>query len=491
MHDLHEIQRLVRAGTPIIAVDTVDIARSEEIFAALARNADRPTWRYSLASGLARAGMPASTLGPGRAPHEVLAHILSIKIPGVWWLLDVAPQIGDPMIKSQLREIALRHREVPHTLILVGPGAQVPPGLRTVAARMELALPGHAELIDLIAEESSAWSRESGRPMRRDEDAVTALQRQLAGLTHGDARRLVRVAIRDDGVLDARDLPEVIAAKHRLLDSDGALSLELDVAGLDQVAGLDRLKRWLAERGPSFTAARVLPGLDPPKGILLLGVQGAGKSLAARAVAGAWRVPLLRLDFATLYDKYIGETERKLREALRTATVMAPCVLWVDEIEKGLASGGEESGPGKRVLGTLLTWMAERRERVFMVATANDIQALPPELMRKGRFDEIFFVDLPGPAAREAIVRIHARKRGLDPATLDATAIAIAAAGFSGAEIEQALVAALYAAHARGEPLATRHIVEAIESTRPLSVIMAERIDGLRAWAAERTVAAG
>ena len=490
MHDLHEIQRLVDAGTPIIAVDTVDIARSEEIFAAIARKSDRPTWRYSLASGLARAGMPPSTLGPGRAPHEVLAHILSIKIPALWWLLDVAPQVTDPMVKSQLREIALRHREVPHTLVLVGPGAKVPPGLRTVAAQVELALPGQAELIELIAEESSAWSRESGRPVRRDENAVGALQRQLGGLTHGDARRLVRVAIRDDGILDDRDLPEVIAAKHRLLDSDGALSLELDVAGLDQVAGLERLKRWLAERGPSFTAARALPGLDPPKGMLLLGVQGAGKSLAARAVAGAWRVPLLRLDFAALYDKYIGETERKLREALRTAAIMEPCVLWVDEIEKGIASGGEESGPGKRVLGTLLTWMAERRERVFLVATANDIQALPPELMRKGRFDEIFFVDLPGKAAREAIVRIHARKRGLDPATIDAVAVADASAGFSGAEIEQALISALYSAHARGEPLATRHLVEAIASTRPLSVVMAERVNALRVWAAERTVSA-
>jgi hypothetical protein len=490
MHDVHELERLIRAGTPLVVIDTVDIARCEEVFAQLARKSDRPAWRYSLASGLARVGMPTSVLGPGRAPHEVLAHILSIKVAGVWLLLDVARQIEEPMVKSVLREIGLRHRETPHTLILVGPGARVPDGLRTMAARLELALPTHAELVELIAAEANAWSRESGRPVRRDEDAVAAIQRQLAGLTHGDARRLIRVAIRDDGVLDERDLPAVIAAKHRLLDGDGALTLELDVARLDDVAGLDRLKRWLAERAASFTAARPPPGLDPPKGVLLLGVQGAGKSLAARAVAGAWRVPLLRLDFAALYDKYVGETERKLREALKTAAVMAPCVLWIDEIEKGLATGGEDSGPGKRVLGSLLTWMAERRERVFLVATANDIQALPPELMRKGRFDEIFFVDLPGPAARAAIVRIHAGKRGLDPVTLDTAAIATATDGFSGAEIEQALIAALYAAHARGEALATRHVIAAAESTRPLSVVMAERIDALRAWAAGRTVPA-
>jgi SpoVK/Ycf46/Vps4 family AAA+-type ATPase len=218
-------------------------------------------------------------------------------------------------------------------------------------------------------------------------------------------------------------------------------------------------------------------------------VQGSGKSLAAKAVAGAWGLPLLRLDFAALYNKYYGETERNLRESLRTAELMAPCVLWIDEIEKGLTADSD-GGPGKRILGTLLTWMSERRSRVFLVATANDIEALPPELLRKGRFDEIFFVDLPGEKARAGIFGIHLRKRGLDAARFDCAALALQAGGFSGAEIEQAVVAALYSAHARKEALTTAHISTEIAATRPLSVVMAEKVAYLRAWASTRTVSA-
>ncbi|HEY5720364.1 MAG TPA: AAA family ATPase, partial [Gammaproteobacteria bacterium] len=221
----------------------------------------------------------------------------------------------------------------------------------------------------------------------------------------------------------------------------------------------------------------------------LLGVQGAGKSLAAKSVAGAWQVPLLRLDFATLYNKYYGETERNLREALHSAGQMAPCVLWMDEIEKGLAADSD-GGPSRRILGTLLTWMAERAARVFMVATANDIAALPPELMRKGRFDEVFFVDLPDAAVRAVIFRIHLRKRGLDADAFDLDGLAAASAGFSGAEVEQAVVSALYAAHAERREPATADLLGELGRTRPLSVLMAEQVDALRAWAAERTVPA-
>jgi SpoVK/Ycf46/Vps4 family AAA+-type ATPase len=256
------------------------------------------------------------------------------------------------------------------------------------------------------------------------------------------------------------------------------------------VAGLANLKRWLGERKDVFLADAPTPGLDPPKGVLLLGVQGGGKSLAAKSIAGAWGVPLLRLDFATLYNKYYGETERNLRESLRTAAVMAPCVLWIDEIEKGLASEGDDGGPGKRILGTLLVWMAERKDKVFLAATANDIESLPPELLRKGRFDEIFFVDLPGAEVRAAIFAIHLRKRGQDPARFDLPALAQAATGFSGAEIEQAVVSALYAANASGAPPTTESIERVIAGTRPLSVVMAEKVARLRAWASERTVPA-
>ena len=267
--------------------------------------------------------------------------------------------------------------------------------------------------------------------------------------------------------------------------------MEADTGSFASVGGLNGLKRWLSLRRAVFTGEPGTGNLPAPRGVLLLGVQGSGKSLAAKAVAGAWGLPLLRLDFATLYDKYTGETERRLREALRAASKMAPAVLWIDEIEKGLATDDVgDSGVSRRILGSLLTWMAERREPVFLVATANDISKLPPELLRKGRFDEIFFIDLPGAGAREDILRIHLGRRGLSPDSFALPALVEATAGFSGAEIEQAIVAAMYEAHALGEPLASRHVLAEIARTRPLSVLMAEKVEALRAWAAERCVPA-
>ena len=237
-------------------------------------------------------------------------------------------------------------------------------------------------------------------------------------------------------------------AKYELLNRGGILHYEYDTASFKDVGGLENLKSWLSLRKAAFLNDGNASHLDTPKGILLIGVQGCGKSLAAKATAGVFGLPLLRLDFATLYNKYHGETEKNLRESLKTADVMAPCVLWIDEIEKGLAGSGGETGTTQRVLGSFLTWMAEKNSQVFVVATANDISALPPELIRKGRFDELFFVDLPAAAVREQILDIHLRNREQDPETLDLTTIAAATDGVSGAEIEQAIVSALYAAHA-------------------------------------------
>ena len=255
-----------------------------------------------------------------------------------------------------------------------------------------------------------------------------------------------------------------------------------------EVGGLERLKRWLGQRKDAFVAADAM--LDPPKGILLVGVQGGGKSLAAKAVAGLWQLPLLRLDFGTLYNKFFGETERNLRNSLRTAEAMAPCVLWVDEIEKAIASGDYDSGTSKRVLGTLLTWLAERDQPVFLVATANRIDALPPELIRKGRLDEIFFVDLPDAVVRSQIFDIHLRKRGQNVQAFNLDELARHSDGFSGAEIEQAVVAALYLAREQRRPLDIGHLLMELEQTRPLSVVMAEQLTALREWARHRTVAA-
>jgi SpoVK/Ycf46/Vps4 family AAA+-type ATPase len=388
-----------------------------------------------------------------------------------------------------MREVGQNHGIVSHTLAMVSPKLETPLELRTLATRFDLSMPGREELEALIHEVAAEWGRKHRRRAQASTKVIKMMINNLLGLTLPDARRLVRQSIYDDGILSEEDIDEVKRAKYKLLDQGGVLAFETDTARFADVAGLAHLKSWLAARRKVFIDDETPPGLDPPKGILLLGVQGGGKSLAAKSVAGAWGLPLLRLDFGALYNKYYGETERNLRDSLRTAEIMSPSVLWIDEIEKGL-SGDEDSGPAKRVLGTLLTWMAERDAKVFLVATANDIQALPPELLRKGRFDEIFFVDLPKPDIRQVIFEIHLRKRGQEPTAFDLDALATASEGFTGAEIEQAVVSSLYSAHAQERPLETDHVLDEIHKTKPLSVVMAEKIAHLRAWAAERTVSA-
>ncbi len=309
----------------------------------------------------------------------------------------------------------------------------------------------------------------------------------VKGMAHQDVRHLVRTAIFDDGVIDQSDVPAINKAKFELLSMDGILSYEFGVEKMDKVGGLENLKSWLEQRKNSFLSGNTI---DSPKGVLMVGVQGAGKSLAAKAVAGMWNLPLLRLDFGALYNKFFGETERNLRQSLAQAEVMEPCVLWIDEIEKGLAVGDSDNGTSKRVLGTLLTWMAERDQKVFMVATSNDISKLPPELLRKGRFDEIFFVDLPDDAARKAIFTIHLNRREISTIDFDMELLVQTSAGFSGAEIEQAVVSAQFAANAQEMHLDDQLVLQQLHQTKPLSVVMGEKIAALRAWAQDRTISA-
>jgi SpoVK/Ycf46/Vps4 family AAA+-type ATPase len=318
---------------------------------------------------------------------------------------------------------------------------------------------------------------------------VEKLVDNLAGLTLRDCERLTRTAIFNDGALTDEDITPLLAAKYQLLNRGGTLSFEPDTARFAEVGGMKNLRRWVLQRKAAFDGSA--PELDAPKGVLLLGVQGCGKSLAARAAAGVLGVPLVRLDFGALYSKWHGESEKNLRESLTSAEALAPCVLWLDEIEKALAGSADgDGGTSRRVLGAFLTWLAEQRARVFIVATANDITALPPELVRKGRFDEIFFVDLPTPAARLEILGIHCKKRGIALSDPDMKALAVRSEGFSGAELEQAIVSALYTAHSGNQTVNARLIATEFEATKPLSVVMGEKIAELREWAKERTVAA-
>lgn len=493
MNDRRDLELVLDSGTPLIVIETTDEARVLDVLREIAlsrsKSAYRPLFRWSITDGLQRLDLDLEAQRHNAEPEEVLRHIRAVAKPGIYALLDFHPFLNDPVHIRLVKDIALAGPDAKVTLLLIGHRLEIPNELTSFTARFALRLPGPSDRRAIIERCADQHFRESGRQVKVDKAALELLIQNLSGLTTADTERLARNAIRDDGAVTASDLPAVMKAKYQLLNRGGVLTFEYETTQLSELAGFRNLKQWLKQRASAFRADRPA-GLEPPKGMLLLGVQGCGKSLAAKATAGAFGLPLLRLDFGALYNKYHGETERNLRESLQTAEVLSPCVLWLDEIEKGLATGHDDSGTARRVLGSLLTWMAERRAQVFLVATANEVSELPPELIRKGRFDEIFFVDLPPPPSRAEILSIHLRKRGLAPEQLNLAELVALTDGFSGAEIEQGIVSALYAAHALNQEPDAVHVAAELRKTRPLSVIMAERVTALRAWASGRTVPA-
>ena len=493
MDQNHDLKLILRSRTPIIVIETRDESRMLELLLSItiSRASDTyvPLFRWTITDGLQRLDIALEPQAINAEPTDVLKHIRAVANPGIYVLLDFHPFLDNPVHIRLIKDICIRYADIPRQIVLVSHAVKLPRELESFSARFDMGLPTEEQREQILRRIADEWAREkSGSRVQADPKAYRLLIRNLAGLTHHDTEKLARNAIFQDGVINKSDLPGVMQAKYELLNRGGTLQFEYDTVHLSDVGGLSRLKRWLSQRKGAFRGDDDASHLDSPKGILLIGVQGCGKSLAAKATAGIFGVPLLRLDFGAIYDKYHGETERKLRESLTTADVMSPCVLWIDEIEKGIAGRGGETGTTQRVLGTFLTWMAEKQSQVFVVATANDISALPPELVRKGRFDEIFFVDLPDLRVRAAILSIHLTNRNLDPGNFDIETLADALAGFSGAEIEQAIVAALYAAHAKGQSLATEHVLGEIELTKPLAIVMQEQITGLRLWADGRTV---
>ena len=493
MDQRHDLELIMRSRTPIIVIESQDEARVLEMLQSIAishtTDAYSPLFRWTITDGLQRIDISLEPQALNSAPTDVLKHIRAVSKPATYVLLDFHPFLGDPVHVRLLKDICIQYRNVPRQIVLISHQVEVPSELESYCARFGMHLPSEEERMRIVKHTINEYGKSHpGARVQVDPKAHQLLIQNLAGLTYGDTERVARNAIYVDGAITKSDLPGVMQAKYELLNKGGALHFEYDTARFNDVGGLARLKKWLAQRRPVFRAESSAAHLDAPKGILLLGIQGCGKSLAAKATAGVFGVPLLRLDFGAIYDKYHGETERKLRDSLNTADVMAPCVLWIDEIEKGIAGRGGETGTTQRVLGSFLTWMAERKSQVFVVATANDITTLPPELVRKGRFDEIFFVDLPNADVRASILSIHLVNRKQALANFDIPGLADAMQGFSGAEIEQAIVSALYAAHAKGQPLATEHIREEIGLTRPLSVVMHEKIALMRDWAANRTV---
>jgi SpoVK/Ycf46/Vps4 family AAA+-type ATPase len=491
--ELKDLSLLLDSKVPILVIESHEEPRVLEMITRLAVNKNMGLYTWSITEGLNLMGF-GNNVSEDEAscvPEKVLRIIKSAKTPAIYALCDFHPYLKDePTNIRLLRDIAMQYQKLGHTVILLSHQLSLSAELKRYSARFELSMPTEAQLMAIVKEEANLWSQNNqGSPVKSDSATFKKLVNNLKGMPLQDARQLVRGVIYDDGAIRDHDLPEVNKAKFALMDMEGVLSFEYDTAKFTEVGGLNGLKHWLQDRQNAFTELdQSTP--DSPKGIMLLGVQGSGKSLAAKAVAGMWGIPLLRLDFGSLYNKFFGETERNLRDALKLADTMSPCVLWLDEIEKGISVAESDKGISQRLLATLLTWMAERSSRVFLVATSNNIAELPPELVRKGRLDEIFFVDLPDLETRAEIFDIHINRRNETVPDLDSSKLAQLTDGFSGAEIEQIIVGALYTSAAREEPLSMSYLIDAIQNTNPLSVVMAEKIFQLRAWADGRTISA-
>jgi hypothetical protein len=490
---LDQLMLLIRAGNSLVAIETRDENEATRIVREAAAKMHIPLTEWSVTTGLSftEANKTKSLVKPGK-PNAALEYILEHKAADgreIYLFQDVGPYASDPIVMRLLRDVFGKEKV---TLVLVE-SDPLPQGVRRLAVTLNLPLPGPEELEQVVKDtyrtiRDKAYEEITSNISREDMDQIV---QTLRGLTADETARIVAGAILDDYQFTPHDLPRIVEAKRNLLQGTGCLESVSVNFTVEEIGGLTMLKKWLAIRRGGMTVEARRFGLDPPRGILLLGVQGCGKSLCAKAVAADWKMPLLRMDPGVLYQKYIGESENRLRDALAQAEAMAPAILWIDEIEKAFASASAESADGglsQRMFGTLLSWMQDHRSPIFMVATANNISALPPELMRKGRFDEVFFVDLPHAAARKQILTIHLGRRNRDPKNYDLDRLAAETEGFSGAELEQLVSSAMYAAFAVGTELADDHLRAEIPATRPLSVLMGEKVAQLRAWAAGRCV---
>jgi MoxR-like ATPase len=486
---VHDLKTLVLSFHPLVAIETVEEERAERLLDAVARDLGMPVFEWTLTRGLVRKDTGQANRALAE-PLGVLQHLAGLTLEAIFHLKDFARHLDDPAVCRQLRDVMRVFARTRSTLVVTGDALRFPGEVDAEVVHYELALPGPEELREVVLAVVASL-REKRRTAPRPSDAdLDAMVRALAGLTLNQARQAVARTMLEDGGAGPGEVPRLVDHKARLLGEDGLLEYFPAEDNRFELGGFARLRAWVERARVGFGPEAAALNLAPPKGILLVGVQGCGKSLAAKCIAREWGLPLLKLDAGRLYDKFVGESEKNLRRAIELAESMAPAVLWIDELEKGfhLSSGEGDGGVSRRLYATLLTWLQEKRAPVFVVATANDVFALPPELLRKGRFDEIFFVDLPGLEEREAIFGIHLRQRKQDPARFDLLALVEASGGMSGAEIEQAVIAALYRAlHAKTE-LSTELLLTEIRETVPLSVTRREDVDRLRQLARERFV---
>jgi len=492
---LSGIEVYIRARYPLLTIVSWEEERVEEALASLAARLNKKLFFWSVTRGLHAQGEAMQSQRRSFSPNttdplEALEEIFKFVDAAIFLFKDFHPYLRDPAVIRKLREVTRHLRSSHKTLIFVSPTMGIPLELEKDITVVDFPLPALPQLqilLDSILEQV----RESAKKNITIEEATRErLLKAALGLTLKEAENCFARALVLRGKLSDEELGIILTEKEQAIRKSGLLEYYRTDTSIAGVGGLDNLKEYFEKRSQAFTEKARLFGLPPPKGVLLIGVQGCGKSLCAKAISREWSLPLLRFDVGKVFASLVGSSEENIRRAIAIAESVAPALLWIDEIEKAFAGTSSshlsDAGTTSRVFSTFLTWLQEKTAPVFVMATANNISILPPELLRKGRFDEIFFVDLPIQPEREEIFRIHIQKKGREPAKFDLPRLAAESKGFSGAEIEEAVVSGLYEAFYGGEELTEEHIITAIRETVPLSRTMMEDIQRLREWAKER-----
>ena len=491
-----ELETLIRARYPILYLITSEELRLQELVAQIAAKRQKKVFEWSCSTGLVPAGTSIQSQrhrNPAtKDPSNALDQVIEQVEPAIFLFKDFHPFLakGNHAVIRKLKEIALHLKNSYKTILLVSPVLEIPTELEKEITVLNFPLPSHADLSELLDRITAEIAQLKHVRIDLDPAGRERLLQASLGLTLGEAENVFAKIIVKAERLSGDDVNEVFTEKQQIIRKNGLLEYYATDETFANIGGLAILKDWLNKRAAAFTDQARAFGLSAPKGILMLGVQGCGKSLCAKAVANQWQLPLLRFDMGRMFGSLVGSSEENVRRAIAVAESVAPAILWVDEIDKAFAgsqgSAIADGGTTARVFGTFLTWLSEKTVPVFVVATANDISQLPPELLRKGRLDEIFFVDLPCRDERLEIFPIHLRKRGRDAAAFDLEALANASKDFSGAEIEEAINSALYDAFYAGQQLTTGHVLTALTHAVPLARTMEEQINALRLWAEGR-----
>jgi len=482
-----EISLSVRARYPILYLVSWEETRVAEALKDVANRLGKKIYFWSCTDGF---DFEAFNVDEGQKVNPALDRVVASPERAIFVFKDLHSFLDDYRVVRKLRDLASHLRRSYKTLILLSPVLKIPTELEKEINVVDVPLPDLAEMGQILKNFLDAVKGNPSIEIDMDDALFERVVKSCLGLTASEAENVLAKALVFDRRFGIDDLPRIIDEKKQIIRKSGLLEYFELTESMEHVGGLDELKNWLRNRSYAFSEKARAYGLPEPKGVLLLGVQGCGKSLAAKATAAEWKLPLLRLDVGSIFNSFIGSSEENIRKAIKIAESLAPAVLWLDEIEKGFAgsigTGHVDAGTTARVFATFLTWLQEKKAPVFVFATANEIWALPPEFFRKGRFDEVFFVDLPQLAERESIFRIHLGKRNRDPKRFDLDALARASEGMSGAEIEESVISAMYEVFPAGRDITTADILKAMKDTVPLSITMKESIDELRRWARHR-----